>query len=124
MIDTSEDTKEQAIYRHKKRKYDVARNAYLLRVYGVSLKDYMKILAFQNYACAICKSPKSGHKKSRYNVFCVDHCHKTGEVRGLLCRNCNLVVVPAIEHNAHLVEEAKKYLFEVSCVNILSSTYK
>ena len=51
-------------------------------VYGLSREDYQRMLIAQNGACAIC------HRKSKRRL-CVDHCHITGEVRGLLCHNCN-----------------------------------
>ena len=51
------------------------------RHYGLSAADYNRILARQNGVCGICKRP--GRK------LCVDHCHATGKVRGLLCHNCN-----------------------------------
>src|SRR5712691_2192430 len=54
----------------------------LKRKYGISLEDYERLLALQNGACAICR-----RKSDR--MLCVDHCHKTGRVRGLLCHKCN-----------------------------------
>ena len=51
------------------------------RRYGLSAEDYNKLLARQNGVYGICKRP--GRK------LCVDHCHATGKVRGLLCHNCN-----------------------------------
>jgi hypothetical protein len=51
--------------------------------YGISLEQYEALFKRQAGACAICR------KKST-RVLCVDHCHITCEVRGLLCRNCNL----------------------------------
>jgi hypothetical protein len=54
-----------------------------LKLYGLSLEDYNALLLRQNGACAICE-----RKSDR--TLCVDHCHSTRVVRGLLCRTCNL----------------------------------
>jgi hypothetical protein len=51
------------------------------RRYGLSLADYRALQEQQGHACAICR------KVTR--VLCIDHCHTTGRVRGLLCRRCN-----------------------------------
>jgi Recombination endonuclease VII len=51
------------------------------RRYGLSLADYRALQKRQGNACAICC------KVTR--VLCIDHCHVTGRVRGLLCRRCN-----------------------------------
>src|SRR5262249_5100910 len=59
------------------------RRMYLLRRHGMTLLEYQLRLALQNGACAICK------KKPKRGLLCVDHCHVTGKVRGLLCRKCN-----------------------------------
>lgn len=48
--------------------------------YNISLEDYNKLLKDQNYKCAICEKEKDLH---------IDHCHKTGKIRGLLCSICN-----------------------------------
>jgi hypothetical protein len=50
--------------------------------FGISLEEYDALLAKQNGVCAICK------KKSARSL-CVDHCHATGLIRGLLCNRCN-----------------------------------
>jgi hypothetical protein len=55
------------------------------RSFGVSKGRYFEILASQGGGCAICGGPSKGIGK-----FHVDHCHKTGVVRGLLCSECNL----------------------------------
>ena len=65
--------------RTRVRRYDRAR---WLRRYGLSLADYDAMLARQGGVCGICKR-QSGIR------LCVDHCHATGRVRGLLCRSCN-----------------------------------
>lgn len=50
---------------------------------GVSVKDYDRMLAAQGGGCAICGNPP---KTRRLDV---DHDHRTGKVRGLLCHRCN-----------------------------------
>jgi hypothetical protein len=54
----------------------------LKRKYGISLQDYDAMLAQQHAACAICRRTFDG-------TPCVDHCHATRVVRGLLCSPCN-----------------------------------
>jgi hypothetical protein len=55
---------------------------HLKRRYGISREDYAALLASQGGVCAICGKPPE-------KTLCVDHCHATGKVRGLLCRQCN-----------------------------------
>lgn len=55
-----------------------------LKRYGITVEQYDSMLAEQNGRCPLC-----GDKPKR--LF-VDHCHKTNEVRGLLCSNCNTVL--------------------------------
>lgn len=62
------------------------RERHLVRKYGVSLADYEEMLLAQGGKCAICGV---GEEAQRYGVLHVDHCHRTGNVRGLLCRGCN-----------------------------------
>lgn len=54
------------------------------RRYGITLEEYNTLLEFQKGVCAICGKPEMMHKQ-----LVVDHDHKTGKVRGLLCTNCN-----------------------------------
>jgi Autographiviridae endonuclease VII len=67
----------------RKRANKARRGAELRRYYGMSLEDYDAKLAAQSGVCAMC-----GRKFKR--SLCVDHCHKTGLLRGLLCRGCNV----------------------------------
>lgn len=54
------------------------------RRYGITLAEYEALMVEQGGGCAICHEPcRTGSRLS------VDHCHETGAVRGLLCRNCN-----------------------------------
>lgn len=56
----------------------------LQRRYGITVEEYEAQLEAQGGACALCRrSPR----KIRLHV---DHCHRTGKLRGLLCGPCNL----------------------------------
>lgn len=55
----------------------------LRRNYGLSLDEYDALYEAQQGLCAICDRPDPNRR------LCVDHCHETGEVRGLLCSSCN-----------------------------------
>jgi recombination endonuclease VII len=70
------------------------REAHLRHRYGLSRADYDRMLAEQDGFCAVCKRPPSRQNtRAHWNgKLCVDHCHGTTRVRGLLCNDCNLVV--------------------------------
>lgn len=53
--------------------------------FGITLEDYDQMFADQNGCCDIC----GVHQSEVKTRFAVDHNHKTGEVRGLLCGCCN-----------------------------------
>jgi len=61
------------------------RYSHIKHRYGLSKEDYSKLLEKQNNVCAICLNPETIEN----SILCVDHCHTTGKVRGLLCRMCN-----------------------------------
>ena len=61
------------------------RRLWLRRNYGITVDDYEMLLARQHYSCAICGSPECSSGRR----LAVDHCHQTGQVRGLLCMDCN-----------------------------------
>jgi hypothetical protein len=67
------------------RSYEYRRNSFLKTKYGITLDDYKKMLEDQNGLCLICGIDTPRGNKSWH----VDHCHKTGKVRGLLCNYCN-----------------------------------
>src|SRR5258708_6847266 len=83
-----------------------ARDKYLQRVYGITLKVYNQLLKKQGNSCAICKKHKSLEKKS----FAVDHDHKSPFfIRGVLCSFCNHKLIGR-HRNPDLFEAAAKYL--------------
>jgi len=62
-----------------------AKDAYLRKNYNITLDFFNALRAFQCYRCAMCKREEVDFKTN----LAVDHCHRTGEVRGLLCWLCN-----------------------------------
>lgn len=63
------------------------RNYSLLREYSITSADYKRMLKKQRGVCAICKKKHKGWRNLH-----VDHCHKTGAVRMLLCGRCNMAL--------------------------------
>jgi hypothetical protein len=57
------------------------RRTHLKRKYNITLEEYDAMYTKQDGRCAICDE--------QYPILCVDHCHATGRVRGLLCPRCN-----------------------------------
>lgn len=91
--------------KHGKYNPDKDRRKHLLRTYGITSEDYDRMLAEQNGTCAICHRPERIKGRS----LCVDHCHSTGEVRGLLCNACN-IAIGKLEDNLDYIKNALKYL--------------
>lgn len=82
-------------------------NRLIQRKYGINIKQKNKILKNQNNRCAVCKSLFINNEKCRSDH--IDHCHKTGMVRGILCRSCNLGL-GLFRDNTEFLETAIKYL--------------
>lgn len=61
------------------------------KLYGLSEIELRWRLLLQDQSCAICKKPlvTDASRIQDKNKACVDHCHRTGRVRGLLCTGCN-----------------------------------
>jgi hypothetical protein len=57
--------------------------------FGVSPIDYESMAEGQNRKCAICLGPPGSFKDGKERMFCIDHDHATGKIRGLLCNGCN-----------------------------------
>lgn len=79
----------------------------LKQKYGIGLDDYEKLFKQQKGCCKICKTTKPGRKGVKR--FAVDHCHKTQEIRGLLCMQCN-TAIGLLNEDPDLFDAAKQYL--------------
>jgi hypothetical protein len=70
------------------------RNKHLLRKFGITLEQYEKLFEEQNGVCAMCFKPETvkNNKGTAPRLLAVDHDHKTGRIRGLLCFRCNTML--------------------------------
>lgn len=57
-----------------------------LKRHGLTRQTYTRLLDVQKNCCAICRKPPG---IGSHDGLHIDHCHKTGQIRGLLCRWCN-----------------------------------
>lgn len=57
--------------------------------FGITYETYLKMFKRQKGLCAICKKPERETVNGKIKRLAVDHDHKTGKVRGLLCGKCN-----------------------------------
>ena len=87
------------------------RRRYKQQTYGLSQEAYDAMLKAQGGRCAICGTDEVGSKSKNHQGFFVDHCHDTGEVRGLLCHPCN-VGLGNFHDNIGKLEAAIRYLSE------------
>lgn len=99
-------------YRAQKRAYGKTeayrrsqRRAHLKAKYGLTVDGYEAMLAAQGGRCAICRRrPRDGQ------ALHVDHDHRTGQVRGLLCFTCN-AALGQLHDAPELVRRAATYLW-------------
>jgi len=86
--------------RVKNRNY---RSKHLRRTYGITEDQYQMLLDAQGGVCAICGEPP------RTRRLAVDHCHKGGHVRGLLCSHCN-GAIGMLKDDPVIANKAVEYL--------------
>ena len=61
----------------------------------MTIQEYEAKLKVQNYACEICGTKDTPTTNGSKWHMPVDHDHKTGKVRGLICNNCNSILAHA-----------------------------
>lgn len=76
------------------------RAKHLARSYGMSLAELDDMLAAQHGVCAICQTAPAIH---------VDHDHRTGQIRGLLCFRCN-AALGQLADDPLVLRRAARYL--------------
>lgn len=88
-------SKKRNYYSHRKAAVLALSRKYVLkRNYGITPQDYEDMSERQGGVCAICRKPEtqSSCKNGTIDSLRVDHDHKTGKVRGLLCSRCNFAI--------------------------------
>lgn len=86
-----------------KRKF---RNESLKKQFGLTIEEFDKMNLKQNGLCAICSR---NERSERNKHLAVDHCHKNGAIRGLLCSNCNRAL-GLLEDSVEILKKAIDYL--------------
>lgn len=85
--------------------YEYKRDRHLKLTYGITLDDYNKMFQKQEGCCASCGVHQSELKQPLF----VDHDHKTGEVRALLCRHCN-TALGYVKDDVNILKSLVNYL--------------
>ena len=100
---THKEDRKEYLKKYKKENRRTILNTDMKRHYGVGIEAYDYFFNKQNGLCAICGLPPG--KKG----FHIDHDHKTGKIRGLLCVCCNLGL-GGFRDNPNILQNAIKYL--------------
>ena len=72
---------------------------------NITKEEYQNMYIQQEGKCKICSNSPTGFKKT----LCLDHCHDTLKVRGLLCDNCN-AGLGKFKDDIEIIEKAINYL--------------
>jgi hypothetical protein len=78
-------------------------------MYGMTLEEYELMHTAQEGKCAICNNPETMVRHGSTIRLAVDHCHDTGDVRALLCSNCNRGI-GLLKDSTEVVQAALNYL--------------
>lgn len=95
----------RAIPSVRKHYLEVDRRSAHVRKYGITLEEKAEIFRQQGRRCAICRSAIPRHKHN----WVLDHDHKTGKIRGVLCSPCNLGL-GLFKHDIQLLLNAGDYI--------------
>lgn len=85
------------------------KNSNIKKLYGITYSEYEKMVLIQENKCAICGKEPDLKKYRACHSLAIDHCHKSGMVRGLLCNKCNRAL-GWFEDSSVILEKALKYL--------------
>lgn len=94
---------------------EVKHGRWIQTTYGITTEEYRAIYEAQGGKCAICQRATGASKK-----LSVDHDHKTGEVRGLLCTPCNRDVLGHLRDSVTALLRAVRYLLHPPARKVLT----
>jgi hypothetical protein len=74
---------------HREAFPDFWKNTHLQRRFGIGLAEYSQMVSDRDNKCDICGQLEKQERAGKLKALAVDHDHKTGAIRGLLCCDCN-----------------------------------
>lgn len=96
--------------KHREKRLKQTKIRHIEKTYNITYTEFINLLEKQNNKCAICNKEETAKERNRkIRMLSVDHCHKTGKVRGLLCRQCNIGIGNFFD-SIELLEKTIKYL--------------
>ena len=89
---------------------DKVKDSDLRKHFGITLIEYRAISEAQNHKCAICNNHETAvDGKGAERFMAVDHCHRTGKIRALLCSSCNKSL-GGFKDDPELIRKAASYI--------------
>lgn len=85
-------------------------NWHYLSNYGITKESFLSLAQEQDNKCKICSKKLTFDKKCHSSAV-LDHCHSTGNIRGVLCNSCN-TALGKFKDNITILEKAITYLKE------------
>lgn len=82
---------------------------YRQRMYKLDNATYLAMVEAQGNCCKACGATPESERNSGLKTLCVDHCHTSGKVRGLLCHHCN-IAVGMLDDSLAIAEKVSAYI--------------
>lgn len=82
------------------------RRTHLKYTFGMTVEQYDAMVLIQKNTCAICGKPEVSATRRTSSRLTVDHDHRTGKIRALLCRKCNSMLGMADDNPVRLRKAA------------------
>lgn len=85
------------------------KNAYYKKNYGITYDEFLSMYEASGGHCTICGADIIHKGRNTHKRAVLDHCHKTGKIRGILCHMCNSSI-GLMREDKELVMKVYKYL--------------